>query len=145
MPEKLGTINLFLRDGVSIIETEHGKISVTLTQVIEGWQGRRPPFGNGEVQLRNPLPSGLYDVAAWFNDEVKARWNDASGRRQTATVERRGEPVSYANDPTPPADAERQRVTSLSVAFSTPREQQQPQQQAQPQQNVSKPGAIFDE
>ena len=141
MPEKLGTINLFLRDGVSIIETEHGKISVTMTQVIEGWQGRRPPFGNNEARLKNPLPPGNYDVAAWFNDEVRARWSDASGRRQNVTVEKRGQPVSYASDPTPPADAERQRVLSLSVAFSTPREQQQ----AQPQQNVSKPGAIFDD
>ena len=135
---KLGSIYLFPRDGVSIIETDTGPVSVTPWEFLVGWQGRRPPFGNNTVRLRSDLLGGKYDVAAWGNDEVKARWTDASGKRQNVTVEQRGKPFQYADAPTPPADAERQHVVSLNITFSEPREQQ-----AAPSEN--KQGNVFDD
>ena len=150
MPNRLATINLFPREGESIIETEHGPISVTATQFLAGWRARRPPFGNGEAWFREPLPAKHYDVAAWANDDVRASWSDASGKWHSVTVERNGKTHSYAAAPTPPANAKRDRRLSLNLTISEQREKAQPQQQPQPQaqpqaQSAGTPGAFFDE
>ena len=112
-------INLFANEGEgceSTIKTDDGKIfTVTPTEFIQGWGGRRPPFGNSNVQIREAVSVGSYEAAGWANDEVRARWSDPTGARQSVVVERREKPVQRPGDAEPPFDAERKRTTYLNV------------------------------
>lgn len=118
------SMNVFCNDGVSVIETDRGKVSISPREFLAGWQGNPgsqnkkpvPPFGNIELQVRESLDAGTYDVAAWRNDEVRARWTDGSGRQWNIVVERSGQPFKYEGDPTPPAEAERERLIYLNVS-----------------------------
>jgi hypothetical protein len=112
------TINLFCNEGqnlVSVVEVDGRRIAVTPSQFIEGWQGHRPPFSNGEVRVHESLGAGRYEAAAWANDEVRARWADASGRSQNVIVERRGKPFSRPGDPAVPDGADRSRLVYVNL------------------------------
>lgn len=132
------SMNVFPNDGVSVIETDRGKVSISPQEFLAGWQGNPgsqnkkpvPPFGNSELQVRESLDAGTYDVAVWQRDEVRARWTDGSGRQWNIVVERSGQPFKYDRDPTPPAEAERERhiYLNLSVKTKTPRELAPPPQ-----------------
>jgi hypothetical protein len=120
-PAKL-SMNLFCNEGdglVSIVQTDRGPVSITPMQFVQGWQGRRPPFSNGDVIVNVALAEGTYEVAGWANDEVRASWTDPSGKRQKVLVSRRGQAVEMHGDPTPPEDAERKAATYLNVAVKT--------------------------
>ena len=120
-PAKL-SMNLFCNEGdglVSIVQTDRGPVSITPAQFVQGWQGRRPPFSNGDVMVKEALAVGTYEIAGWANDEVRANWTDPSGRRQKVLVSRRGQAVDLPNDPKPPEDAEMKSATYLNVAVKT--------------------------
>ena len=111
-------VNLFANEGegcFATIQTDNGPVLVTPTEFLQGWGGRRPPFSNSTVQIRDSVSIGSYEAAGWANDEVRARWSDPSGVRQSVVVERRDKPVQREDDPTPPLDAERKRTTYLNV------------------------------
>ena len=132
------TINLFANEGddlVSMVQTDRGPVSITPTEFLKGWQGRRPPFSNGDVRVREPLQAGTYEVAGWANDEVRAIWTDPSGKRQRVLVERRGQPTHISGDPEPPEGSEQQAVTYVNVAIK-------PQQ---PRENTAPRKGIFDD
>jgi hypothetical protein len=119
------TINLFCNEGenlVSVVEVDGRRIAVTPSQFIEGWQGHRPPFSNGEVRVRESLGAGRYEAAAWANDEVRAKWTDASGRSQNVIVKRRGEPFGRPGDPAVPDAADRSRLVYLNLQLKLQRE-----------------------
>jgi len=110
------SMNIFCNDGVSVIETDRGKVSISPTEFLTGWQGKRPPFGQSELRVREALDAGTYEVAVWRNDEVRARWIDSSGKRWNVVVERDGNPFNYDGDPTPPDHAERERLIYLNLS-----------------------------
>ena len=128
------SMNVFCNEGVSIIETDRGPVSVSPPEWLAGWQGKRPPFGQSELRVRESLDPGTYEVAVWRNDEVRARWTDASGKRWNVIVERSGEMFSRDGDPTPPAEAEREHLIYLSVSIK-------PQQQRNAQRSAATPPA----
>ena len=128
------SMNVFPNDGGSVVETDRGKVSISPQEFLAGWQGNRPPFGQSELRVHESLDAGTYEVAAWRNDEVHARWTDGTGRRQKAIVEKSGKPFQRDRDPTPPEEAERERLIylNLSVKTKTPRELAPPPQPPQP-------------
>lgn len=109
------SMNVFCNDGVSIVETDRGKVGVSPEQFLAGWQGKRPPFGQSELRVRESLDVGTYEVAVWRNDEVRVRWTDASGKRHNVIVERHGEPFHRDGDPIPPSDAKREHLIYLNL------------------------------
>jgi len=120
-PAKL-SMNLFCNEGdglVSIVQTDKGPVSITPAQFVESWQGRRPPFSNGDVIVNEALAAGTYEVAGWANHEVRATWTDPSGKRQKVLISRRGKAVEMPGDAKPPEDAERKGATYLNVAVKT--------------------------
>ena len=118
------SMNVFCNEGSSFIDTDRGKVAVTPQEFLAGWQGKRPPFGQSELKVRESLDAGTYEVAVWRNDEVRARWNDATGSRHNVIVERSGEPFHRDGDPTPPAGAGKEHLIylNLSVKPQTARE-----------------------
>lgn len=124
-------VNLFPNESdevdgqISVVEVDGKRVAITPSQFLEGWQGRRPPFSNSEVRLAEPLETGTYEAAAWANDEVRARWNDPSGRRQSVVVTRRGNPVQRPGDPVVPDTAERAHLVYLNLTLK-PRRTREP-------------------
>tara|TARA_Y100000310_G_C20602092_1_gene773573 strand:+ start:259 stop:738 length:480 start_codon:yes stop_codon:yes gene_type:complete len=118
------TINLFPNEGenlLSIVEVDGRRVAVTPSQFLEGWQGHRPPFSNGEVRVPGSISAGRYEAAAWANDEVRARWLDASGRAQNVIVEKRGQPFSRPGDPSVPDMADRSRLVYVNLRLKLQR------------------------
>ena len=113
-------LNVFCNDGESVIQTDNGPVTVTGKQFLRGWQGRPPPFGQSELHVREALDAGTYEVAAWRNDDVRARWTDSSGKRWSVVTERNGRTFQRDTDPTPPADAQRDEVTYLNISVKPP-------------------------
>ena len=128
------SMNVFCNEGVSVIETERGNVSISPEAFLAGWQGKRPPFGQSELRVREPLDAGTYAVAVWRNNEVRARWTDASGKRWNVIVERDGAMFSRDGDPAPPADAEREHLIYLNLSVK-------PQQQRDERRAESAPPA----
>ena len=143
------SINVFCNEGVSIVETERGKVSISASEFLAGWQGKpgakktTPPFGQSELHVKEALDAGTYEVAVWRNDEVRARWNDASGKRWNVIVERDGKMFQRDGDPVPPAEAERENLIYLNLSVK-PQQQREPHAAAAPPASTPPAKGRFD-
>lgn len=115
---------MFTNEGHSIIQTDKGPVKVTPEQFLDGWESKRPPFGQKELRVAEALDPGTYEVAVWVNDDQRAMWTDASGKHWKVTTHRRGEPYHRQGDPEPPADAEKARLLYLNLAIKPIQEQE---------------------
>ena len=117
-------IKLFCNDGVSIIETDRGQVKVSAQEFLDGWVGNpgneaiSAPFGNTDATFYEPLEVSHYKVTGWKNDDVRARWTDASGKTHNYVVTRNGKtPQFNQQGPVPPDGAERQRLLYMNIAI----------------------------
>ena len=87
------SINLFPNEGTSIITLPDGKqVPVSADQFIAGWTARKPPFGNNDVKIFEPVslqPGVRYEAPAWSNNDLRGK--DANGK--SVLIERNGKPM----------------------------------------------------
>ena len=112
------SINLFPNEGTSIITLPDGKqVQVSADQFIAGWTAAKPPCGNNNVKIREPVslqPGVRYEAPAWSNNDLRGK--DAQGR--SVLIERNGKPMPPRAGELPAAPGPNKTPRYLNVVIA---------------------------
>ena len=115
------SINLFPNEGTSTITLPDGsQVQVSPADFLGGWTARKPPFGNNDFKVREPvaLQAGVrYEAPAWSNNDLKGK--DANGR--PVLIERNGKhmPPRAGDLPAEPGPNKMTRYLNVVVDINT--------------------------
>ena len=90
-------INLFPNEGTSTVtvvlpDGKQIQVQVSADQFIAGWTAAKPPFGNNNVKLREPVslqPGVRYEAPTWSNNDLRGK--DVNGK--SVLIERNGRSI----------------------------------------------------
>ena len=118
-------INLFPNEGTSTVtvvlpDGKQIQVQVSADQFFAGWTQRKPPFGNNNVKMREPVtlqPGLRYESPTWSNNDVVGK--DINGRK--VLVERNGkpEPPRAGDLPAEPGTNQTTRYLNLAININT--------------------------